>query len=50
MNYIDGISNYCGDPGIAYLDPTFESEADIDVQWMGTTAPNAIIDFVCFFF
>ncbi len=44
INFMDGISNYCSDPGIVYGDS--ESEADIDVQWMGATAPAAIIDFV----
>lgn len=43
VNYMDGISGYCSDPGIT---AGGESEADIDVQWMGTTAPAAIIDFV----
>ena len=41
---MDGISNYCSDPGIVHGDA--ESEADIDVQWMGATAPAAIIDLV----
>jgi len=43
VNYLQGISNYCGDPGIV---PGVEGEADIDVEWMGATAPAAIIDLV----
>jgi hypothetical protein len=45
VNYMDGITagNYCDDPGIVNGG---ESEADIDVQWAGATAPAAIIDFV----
>ncbi len=43
VNYLDGINNYCSDPGIV---SDVEGEADIDVQWAGATAPNAIIDFV----
>ena len=43
VNFIQGISNYCGDPGIVY---GVETEADIDVQWMGATAPAATIDLV----
>ncbi len=42
VNYINGVSDYCFDPGLA----AYESEADIDVQWMGATAPAAIIDLV----
>ena len=41
VNFIHGISNYCGDPGIVY---GVETEADIDVEWMGATAPAATID------
>ncbi len=43
VNFINGINSYCGDPGIV---PFGETEADIDVQWMGATAPAATIDFV----
>jgi len=42
VNFIDGIANYCSNPGLS----DSESAADIDVQWIGTTAPAAIIDFV----
>lgn len=44
VNFIDGISSYCSDPGIIPGDA--ESEADIDVEWIGATAPAATIDFV----
>ena len=44
INFINGISNYCEDPGIVFGDS--ETEANVDVQWMGTSAPAAIIDFV----
>jgi hypothetical protein len=49
VNFMFGVtgSTTCTDPGI--LGPNnggVESEADIDVQWMGTTAPAATIDFV----
>jgi Pro-kumamolisin, activation domain len=43
VNFVKGVSGYCTDPGII---SDAESEADIDVQWMGTTAPAATIDFV----
>jgi len=43
INYMNGISGYCSDPGIV---AGGESEADIDVEWIGVTAPAAIIDFV----
>ncbi len=45
VNYMFGISanNYCGDPGIVNGG---EGEADIDVEWVGATAPAATIDFV----
>ncbi|MGA3210479.1 MAG: protease pro-enzyme activation domain-containing protein [Terriglobales bacterium] len=44
VNYLFGISGYCSDPGIADADD--ESEADLDLQWIGTTAPAATINFV----
>ncbi|MGA3210649.1 MAG: protease pro-enzyme activation domain-containing protein, partial [Terriglobales bacterium] len=44
VNYMFGVSGYCSDPGI--LTDGEEGEADIDVQWEGTVAPNATIDFV----
>lgn len=44
VNFMDGVAGYCADPG--NLTGLAESEADIDVQWMGTTAPAATIDFV----
>ncbi len=43
VNYINGIGGYCGDPGIT---PYGETEADVDVQWIGVTAPAATIDLV----
>jgi hypothetical protein len=45
VNYMFGISSYCSGPGTPDKNGG-ESEADIDVQWMGATAPAAIIDFV----
>jgi hypothetical protein len=44
INYMFGISGYCTDPGS--LGGDAQSEASLDAQWIGTTAPNAIIDFV----
>jgi hypothetical protein len=43
INYINGPTG-CTDPGI--LTDGEEGEADIDAEWAGTTAPNAIVDFV----
>ena len=43
VNYIYGIPGYCSDPGIT---PYGETEADVDLEWIGVTAPAAIIDFV----
>lgn len=43
VNYLHGINGYCSDPGVV---EGIESEADIDVQWMGAAAPAAIIDLV----
>jgi hypothetical protein len=46
VNYTFGIKagNYCGDPGL--VPQGGETEADIDVEWIGATAPAATIDFV----
>jgi subtilase family serine protease len=44
VNFMKGVTGTCDDPGNLMGDA--ESEADIDVQWMGTTAPAATIDFV----
>ena len=49
VNYMFGVNGYCSDPTV--LGPTnplgyVENEADVDLQWMGVTAPAAIIDFV----
>ncbi|MGA3210647.1 MAG: protease pro-enzyme activation domain-containing protein [Terriglobales bacterium] len=44
VNYLFGANGFCTDPGI--LTDGEEAEADIDTQWAGTAAPNAIIDFV----
>ena len=44
INYLDGISGYCTDPGLANTDD--QGEATLDVEWVGVTAPNAIIDYV----
>jgi subtilase family serine protease len=44
VNFIKGVAGTCDDPG--NLTGDAESEADIDVQWMGATAPAATIDFV----
>ena len=43
VKYMFGISGFCNDPGIV---SGTEGEADLDVEWVGTTAPNAIVDFV----
>ena len=43
INYFNGIPGTCSDPGITDVG---ETEADIDLQWIGATAPAAIIDFV----
>ncbi len=45
--YFFGISGYCGDPGVqGPLGTGEESEADIDLQWAGTAAPGAQVDFL----
>lgn len=47
LNYYFGISQYCADPGVQGPSGTGEeSEADIDLQWAGTTAPGATLDFL----
>lgn len=45
VNFMFGVtgSTTCTDPGVVQGG---ESEADIDVEWMGSTAPAATIDFV----
>ncbi|HUO15494.1 MAG TPA: protease pro-enzyme activation domain-containing protein [Verrucomicrobiae bacterium] len=45
--YYFGISGYCADPGVQGPYGTGEeSEADIDLQWTGTTAPGATVDYL----
>ena len=45
--YFFGIPGYCADPGVQGPFGTGEeSEADIDLQWAGTTAPGAQVDFL----
>jgi subtilase family serine protease len=43
VNWMFGIASYCSNPGIV---KSAETEATLDAQWIGTTAPAAIIDFV----
>ena len=43
VNYFNGLGSFCSDPGITDVG---ETEADIDLEWIGATAPAAIIDFV----
>jgi hypothetical protein len=43
VNFMFGITGYCGNPSIVKAG---EGEADLDAQWIGTTAPAATIDFV----
>jgi hypothetical protein len=43
VNFMTGVSGFCSDPGIVSGD---EGEADLDIDWIGVTAPNAIIDYV----
>jgi hypothetical protein len=43
VNFMDGNGTFCADPGISSGD---EGEADLDIDWIGVTAPNAIIDYV----
>jgi hypothetical protein len=44
VNYLLGVSGFCNNPGVLGGDAQFE--ASLDVEWVGTTAPAAIIDFV----
>lgn len=44
INFIDGIPYFCSDPGL--VPDGGETEADVDLQWIGTAAPAATIDFV----
>jgi hypothetical protein len=44
VNFMFGISGFCNDPGA--LGGDAQSEASLDAEWVGTTAPAAIIDFV----
>ncbi len=45
--YYFGIPGYCADPGVQGPYGTGEeSEADIDLQWAGATAPGAQVDFL----
>lgn len=43
VNFMFGITGYCNNPGIVKAG---EGEADLDAEWIGTTAPAATIDFV----
>jgi hypothetical protein len=46
-NYYFGVPDYCADPGVQGPFGTGEeSEADIDIQWAGTVAPGATVDFI----
>src|SRR6202046_3383778 len=44
VNWMFGISGYCNNPGA--LGGDAQAEASLDAEWVGTTAPAAIIDFV----
>jgi subtilase family serine protease len=44
ITYMDGITGYCTDPGLADADD--QGEASLDIEWIGVTAPNATIDYV----
>jgi len=47
VKYYFGIPGYCADPGVQGPNGTGEeSEADIDLQWAGTAAPGATVDFI----
>ena len=47
VKYYFGIPRYCADPGVQGPNGTGEeSEADIDLQWAGTAAPGATVDFI----
>jgi subtilase family serine protease len=43
VNFMDGITGYCTNPGVSSDDV---GEASLDVEWIGVTAPAATIDFV----
>jgi hypothetical protein len=43
VNWIFGVSGYCSDPG--FLGGDAQVEASLDAEWIGATAPAAIIDF-----
>ena len=43
IHFFNGIAGYCANPGIT---SGGETEADIDLEWIGAAAPAAIIDFV----
>jgi subtilase family serine protease len=46
-NYFFGVPGYCADPGVQGPNGTGEeSEADIDLQWSGSVAPGATVDFI----
>jgi hypothetical protein len=46
-NYFFGVPGFCADPGVQGPFGTGEeSEADIDLQWAGTVAPGATVDFI----
>ncbi len=44
VNWMFGISGYCGNPGSVGGDA--QAEASLDTEWVGTAAPAAIVDFV----
>jgi subtilase family serine protease len=47
VKYYFGVPGYCADPGVQGPSGTGEeSEADIDLQWAGTVAPSATVDFI----
>lgn len=47
VKYYFGIPRYCADPGVQGPNGTGEElEADIDLQWAGTVAPGANVDFI----
>jgi subtilase family serine protease len=47
VRYYFGVPYYCADPGVQGPNGTGEeSEADIDLQWAGSTAPGATVDYI----
>ena len=47
VNYMFGITSYCGDPGVqGPHGTTEEAEADLDLQWAGAVAPGASLYYV----